>query len=115
MFDFIRVRFEAARLARMLRKSLTTRANAWKIEREEDGGAAITDGGFKISVNVRRLRILDTVHVYSDGAEVWLPLPARLRLRNAVRLFLARHGNEKLRLRADHKRRRRVIAATSAK
>jgi hypothetical protein len=55
MFNFIRVRSEAARLARQLSKSLIADLDAWKIERHPDGSAAIVDGPFKIALVGRRL------------------------------------------------------------
>lgn len=114
MFQFPRMRFEAARLARQLSKSLTADPDAWKIERQPDGSAAITDGPFKIALSARRLRLLDSIHLYTEGAEVWLPLAARLRLRMATRLFIARHGNEQFKLRGPSKRARKALAARKA-
>jgi hypothetical protein len=94
MFNFIRVRFEAARIARQLSKSVTADPDAWKIERQPDGSAVITNGPFKIALSARRLRLLDAIHLYTEAAEVWLPLAARFRLRTGARLFLPRHSNE---------------------
>jgi hypothetical protein len=114
MFSFIRVRFEAARLARQLSNSLTTDPDAWKIERQPDGSAVITNGPFKVSLSARRLRLLDSIHLHTEGADVWLPLAARLRLRMATRLFLAHHGNEQFKLRGPSKRARKALAGKEA-
>jgi hypothetical protein len=111
MFNFVRMRFEASRLGRALGKSLVDDPDSWKIEGAKGDHATISDGTFKISVSARRLRILDSIHVSCDGAEVWLPLVARLRLRNAVRLFLARDGNDCLAGASRHRRRRTAPAA----
>ena len=96
---FLGVRLDAGRLARMLRKSLLTDADNWKIDRVEiDGGehTCLANGRFQVALVPRRLRINDAVHVYCDGAEVWLPLLPRLRVRSAARWRLIRHANEQL-------------------
>jgi hypothetical protein len=38
--------------------------------------------------------MLDAIHVYHDGAELWLPLFARLRLRAAARSRLLQDAND---------------------
>jgi hypothetical protein len=94
---FLGVRLDARRLARMLRKSLLTDADNWKIDRVEIDGAehtCLANGRFQVALVPRRLRINDALYVYCDGAEVWLPLLPRLRVRNAARWRLIRHAKE---------------------
>jgi hypothetical protein len=94
MGTFIRMRREACQLARDLRVSLMEDEASWKIDRDFHGGAAVTAGSFHITITPRLLRVLDRIHLYCDGAEVWLPLLSRIRLRNTVRLFVARRACE---------------------
>ena len=94
MGTFIRMRQEACQLARELRVSLVEDEASWRIDRDFHDGAAVTTGNFHITITPRLLRVLDRIHLYCDGAEVWLPLVTRIRLRNAVRLYIARRACE---------------------
>jgi hypothetical protein len=38
----------------------------------------------------RAVRVFDSIHLYYDDAEIWLPLLQRTRLRAATRLLLTR-------------------------
>src|SRR4051794_29677589 len=95
MFSIIRVRFDAHRLVRQLRKSLSGEPDKWKIGENDAGQPSLSKGEFEIVLVPRTLRLLDAIHVYSEGAEIWLPLIARLRLRTAARLCLIEHAREK--------------------
>lgn len=41
-----------------------------------------------IEVVVRHFRIFDGIHVWHQGAEVWLPVLQRLKLRRTIRLLV---------------------------
>ena len=51
-------------------------------------------GPFRVVIGPRPVRLLDALHVYCGGAEIWLPIVWRLRLRNAVRLVLVENALE---------------------
>jgi hypothetical protein len=95
MFSMIRVRFDAHRLVRQLRKSLSGEPDKWKIGENDAGQPSLSKADFEIVLEPRTVRLLDAIHVYSDGAEIWLPLIARLRLRTAARLCLIENAREK--------------------
>ena len=95
MFSIIRVRFDAHRLVRQLRKSLSSEPDKWKIGENDTGQPSLSKGEFEIVLVPRTLRLLDAIHVYSEGAEIWLPLIARLKLRTAARLCLIENAREK--------------------
>src|SRR3954451_6185147 len=95
MFSMIRVRFDAHRLVRQLRKSLSGEPDKWKIGENDAGQPSLSKGAFEIVLEPRTVRLLDAIHVYSEGAEIWLPLIARLRLRTAARLCLIENAREK--------------------
>jgi hypothetical protein len=93
---FIRLRLAAMRLARALRRSILEDTKQWEIDADRQGRACLTAGPFQIVVAPRAVRLFDALYVYCGGAEVWLPLWSRLRLRNAVRLVLAENAIEML-------------------
>jgi hypothetical protein len=92
MATLFEMRREASRLARDLRASLLGDDAKWTIDRDFHDGAALTSGKLHITVAPRLIRVLDRIHLYCDGTEVWLPLVSRIRLRGAVRLLAARHA-----------------------
>jgi len=89
----LRVRWAGWRLVGRLRRELLSAAEEWELEAEEDGSPALTRGAFRIEIVPRAVRLLDAIHLYCDDVEVWLPLVPRIRLRNAVRLFLLRKAS----------------------
>lgn len=93
---FIRMRLAAIRLARALRRSILGETKNWDIEVDEDGRPGLLTGPFRLVITPRAVRLFDALHLYCDGAEIWLPLWWRLRLRNAVRLVLAENALEML-------------------
>jgi hypothetical protein len=93
MFPSIRARWDAHRLSRKLRNSLATPSDNWKVETDDDDGPALAHGDFRIVLVPRGARLFDAIHVYSAGAEIWMPLMARLRLRAAARSRLLHAAN----------------------
>ena len=91
---FIRVRLAAIRLARSIRRSILTETKLWEIDADEAERPSIAAGPFRLVITPRAVRLFDALHLYCDGAEVWLPLLWRLRLRNAVRLVIAENALE---------------------
>jgi hypothetical protein len=91
MLNFIRVRLRGACVARKVRASIA-RNWSWEQAGEVVGphgrGTSLTRDGVLVTITPRRLRIFDRVNLYYKGGEVWLPLIARIRLRNAVRLYM---------------------------
>jgi len=49
----------------------------------------LDDEKFVVEITIRRFRLFDGIHVWHEGAEVWLPLLQRIRLRNSVRIHVA--------------------------
>lgn len=93
---FFRMRIAAIRLARALLRSILGETKNWDIEVDEDGRPGLSAGPFRLVITPRAVRLFDALHLYCDGAEIWLPLWWRLRLRNAVRLVLAENALEML-------------------
>jgi hypothetical protein len=91
---FIRMRLAAIRLARALRRSILLETKHWEIGVDEAERPSIAAGPFRLVIMPRAVRLLDAIHVYCEGAEIWLPLLWRLRLRTAVRLVLAENALE---------------------
>jgi hypothetical protein len=91
---FIRLRLVSVRLARALRRSILTERKLWEIDVDEDGNPFVAAGPFRVVITPRPVRLLDALHVYCGGAEIWLPIVWRLRLRNAVRLVLVENALE---------------------
>ena len=56
----------------------------------------LSNGGMRIVLVPRTVRVLDAIHVYSDDAEIWLPVVSRLRLRGAARTRLIKDAAENL-------------------
>jgi hypothetical protein len=94
MFPIIRAHRDARILSRQLRKSLASPDENWKIGTDEEGHPTLSNDGFLIVLMPRAVRLLDAIHVYHDGAEIWLPLLARLRLRAAARSRLIQDASE---------------------
>ncbi|MGD9636386.1 MAG: hypothetical protein AB7G28_03435 [Pirellulales bacterium] len=92
----IRVRLAAIRLAHSLRLSILEETKTWEIGVDDEGRAGIVAGPFRLVITPRAVRLFDALHLYCDGAEIWLPLWWRLRMRNAVRLVLAENALEML-------------------
>jgi hypothetical protein len=88
MFPIIRLRREARALSRKLRKSLAAPEDNWKVDTDEEGRPTLFNGNIRIVLVPRAARIFDAIHVYSNDAEIWLPLLPRLRLRGSARLRL---------------------------
>ena len=91
---FIRVRLSASRLARSLRRSILRERKLWEIDVDEADCPFVAAGPFRIVLVPRAVRLFDALHLYCAGAEVWLPLLWRLRLRNAVRLAIVENALE---------------------
>jgi hypothetical protein len=89
---FVRMRFVAIRLARSLRRSILTERQLWEIDVDAAGCPQLVAGPFRVVIGPRPVRLLDALHVYCGGAEIWLPIVWRLRLRNAVRLVLVENA-----------------------
>jgi hypothetical protein len=94
MFPMVRAYRDARILSRKLRKSLAAPDDKWKVGTDEDGYPMLSSGDFRILLVPRAVRFLGAIHVYSNDAEIWLPLFARLRLRAAARLRLIQDANE---------------------
>jgi hypothetical protein len=94
---FLRVRFAAFGLVRQLCRSLLQDEEpTWKIDCDTSDRPVLTSGSFRILIVPRAVRLFDAVHLYCDDVETWLPILARLRLRNAVRHYLLRTALEQL-------------------
>ena len=93
---FIRLRLISVRLARALRRSILTEQTLWEIDVDENGCPLVAAGPFRVILAPRAVRLLDALHVYCGGAEVWIPLVWRLRLRNAVRLMIVQNAFDML-------------------
>lgn len=88
------MRIVSIRLARALRRSILTERKLWEIDVDEAGNPFVAAGAFRVVIGPRPVRLLDALHVYCGGAEIWLPIVWRLRLRNAVRLVLVENALE---------------------
>ena len=114
MFPIIRAHRDARILSRELRKSLASPDDSWKIETDEEGHPTLSNNSFRIVLLPRASRLFDAIHVYNNGAEIWLPLLARLRLRAAARWRLIHDASEDLQasnLKKTSARRRRTKPA----
>jgi hypothetical protein len=94
MFPALQARWDVMGLTRDLRRSLLAPADRWRVGADEDGNAMLEKGSNRIVLIPRAARILDSIHLYSDDAEVWLPLVSRLRLRAAARWRLIEHASK---------------------
>jgi hypothetical protein len=94
MLLLIRVRAEARKLSHEVRKALLTERELWEIDADQLGRPILNRGRFRIALVPRRLRLLDGVHLFCNEVEVWLPLIARIRLRNAARFVIARFARD---------------------
>jgi hypothetical protein len=93
---FIRVRLAAIRLARALRRSILKERTLWEVDVDEADCPLVEAGPFCIVLVPRAVRLFDALHVYCHGAEIWIPLWWRLRLRNAMRLVIVESALELL-------------------
>jgi hypothetical protein len=93
---FLRVRWAAFRLVRALRRSILAGDEEWELDSDSHGRPLLTAGPFRIVIAPRAIRLFDAIHLYVDGVEVWLPILARLRLRNAVRWLVLQHARARL-------------------
>ena len=94
MFPIIRAHRDARILSWTLRSSLASPDETWKVSTDEAGHPMLSNCNFQIVLVPRAARLFDAIHVYSDDAEIWLPLLARLRLRAAARLRLIQDATE---------------------
>jgi len=94
MFPVIRSRWDARKLSRTLRQSLADPNAKWKIAVDDEENPELSNGDFRIVLEPRAVRLLDAMHVYHDGAEIWLPLWTRLRLRAAARSRLIQDASD---------------------
>ena len=104
----------ARRLARKLRESLAAPDDNWTAGTDKKGQPTLSNANFRIVLVPRAARLFDAIHLYSDDAEIWLPLLARLRLRAAARWRLIHDASEQLRdsnLKKTRTRRRRTKPA----
>jgi hypothetical protein len=83
----LKARAVSRKVARRLVRSLLT--EQWILSGCGYEGSSAERGKFEIVIEPRRLRVLDSVHVYFDECEVWLPLVSRLKVRSAMRLRIA--------------------------
>ena len=86
--DIFAIRVLGGRLAESLHHSVMSQPELWVVGADDAGCSRLEMGRFVITLTPRRLRLFDAIHVHFDGSDVWLPLYARLKLRNAVRLLL---------------------------
>jgi hypothetical protein len=93
MLMLIPVRAEARRLAREVRQSMLNEAGMWEIDADRQG-RPIVSSGFRVALVPRRIRLFDAIHLFCNEVEVWLPLVARIKLRNAARLLIVRFAKE---------------------
>jgi hypothetical protein len=95
MLPIIRSRMEARAFSRKLRKSLASPEEKWDVGTDDEGRPTLSKGNIRIVLVPRAARILDAIHVYSDDAEIWLPLLPRLRLRGSARLRLIQEATDR--------------------
>ena len=94
MLLLIHVRAEGRRLARQLWQSMLTERELWEIDADRQGRPVLSRGRFRIAIVPRNVRLFDAVHLFCDEVEVWLPLVARIRLRNAARFIIVRFARD---------------------
>jgi hypothetical protein len=107
---FIRMRLAAIRLARALRRSMLTQRKLWEIDADSEGRPCLSAGPFRVVIAPRTVRLLDALHLYCGGTEIWLPAVWRLRLRNAARLVILENALELLAASDLERQRRRPRA-----
>lgn len=81
--------FQVRRKARQFSRNLQERLQVEPIKATATytGWALGIDDVF-IEITFRRFRVFDAIHVWHKGAEIWLPLLTRIRLRNTIRLLV---------------------------
>lgn len=94
MLPAVRSRFAAMGLTRDLRHSLAETNERWTITSDKDGNTVLARRDFRIVLVARGLRLFDSVRLYREEAEIWLPLLSRLRLRAAARLRLIQFAKQ---------------------
>lgn len=86
------------RLGRELRSSLRYNPDAWSIKAHDaiDGVTELQSSLFAVTIQPSKqlpaVRLFDRCRVSYAGGDVWLPLIARVRLKNAARLYMARRA-----------------------
>jgi hypothetical protein len=94
MLPVVQARWDAMELTRQVRKSLLNPRHRWATSGDEDGNSVLSHGDFRIELVPRRARLFDSIHLYKNDAEIWLPLLSRIRLRAAARLRLIQQANK---------------------
>lgn len=96
MIPFIEARREGVRLAFFIRLSLLHQRDDWTEGSTTRNGASVSNAKHHTRIETIPccIRMLDKIRVYHHGAEIWLPLITRWRLRTTVRLFLAERAAE---------------------
>ena len=90
--QFIRARIEAKILVSQLLETIQTEPSQSALTYR---GWALIVEDYMVEITPRRIRALDSVNLYHDGAEVWLPVLQRIRLRNALRYLVIQRGQKR--------------------
>ena len=89
MIYFLRSRRQGRKIARKVRELLDDERVMWEVKPAASPGAVLhlklDYSLIAVVIECKRLRFLDSVHLYVDGADVYVPLIARIRLRGAAR------------------------------
>ena len=88
---FLKMRIQARRFAQQL--LIRLRVEPITAAPTYNGWVLATDD-FLIEMIVRRFRIFDGVRVWHKGAEIWLPLLQRIKLRNTIRLLVTERAQD---------------------
>lgn len=87
----LRLRKTLRKITRVLSRKLRQALNEDKVKSQHENvimcGESIT-----IKYTPRRLRIFDSIYVFVNGNDVWLPIIPRLLLRHAYRKHVARQA-----------------------
>lgn len=114
MLPLIRTRWDAHLLTRKLLQSLARPKDHWNIDADDEGRPIVSSGDVRIILVPRAARLFDALHLYEKGAEIWLPLISRIRLRAAVRLRLIQDANQHFEPQRQRPRARRRRASGTA-
>ncbi len=87
----LKLRVQARRFAQQLHEKL--RVEPIETQATYNGWVLLVDG-ILVEVIVRRFRIFDGVRVWHKGAEIWLPLLQRIKLRNTIRLLVTERAQD---------------------
>ena len=94
MIQAIRMRLLGCRVGCRIARSLRDEASCWKVKPCPimSGQSWVECDSLAVTITPCEkcpcLRVMDHVRVYKDGSDVCLPWLARIRVRNAVRVFL---------------------------